>query len=333
MLSELSSRGFAFGLAFGLSAMLTISFLWYARQMRLIDHPGHRRSHHEPTPRGGGAAFVLVQCCFIAWALAQDLPWAGLLLGLGCIAAVGFVDDHHALSARVRLLVHVFGAAIALVLLASPHASIVWFGLAMLWMVAMTNAWNFMDGINGLASINAVLGFASYALLAVLENRDAVMAFALVAAGATAGFVPFNFPKARIFMGDVGSGSLGFLLAAVAVLLWNGDATGLVLLFPVLGMVADAGLTLASRVWRGRRWYAPHREHLYQWLVRSGFSHAQVVLGFVGFNVLVVLPHMFIARFYPALSAPALLSAILVATFLWVRGKRYCLSRLRSGRA
>ncbi|MEZ5455187.1 MAG: glycosyltransferase family 4 protein [Lysobacteraceae bacterium] len=328
-MSDVSALVIVFGLALALSGILTISILWYARRMHLLDQPGRRRSHSVPTPRGGGVSFVLVQLGFIAWAVAQGFAWTGMLLGLAGIAVVGFADDHRPMSASVRLFVHVLGAALTLLLLESPPASAVWFALSMLWIVAMTNAWNFMDGINGLASFNAMLGFVAYALLAFLDGRPEVVVLAVVAAGATTGFVPFNFPRAKIFMGDVGSGSLGFLLAAIAVLLWTGDSAGIVLLFPVFSMVADAGLTLASRVGRGRRWYAPHREHLYQWLVRSGYSHAQVVLGFVAFNVLIVLPHMLIARTYPALSIFALFSAIALATVLWVGGKRYCLSRIR----
>ena len=134
-------------------------------------------------------------------------------------------------------------------------------------------------------------------------------------------------------MGDVGSGALGFLLAVNVLLLWNGDVSSVpVLLFPVLGMVADAGLTLAFRVLSGRRWYVAHREHLYQWMVRSGYSHAQVVMGFVGFSLLVALPHMLVAWHIPSLSFAALISAMVIASGLWIGGKRYCLAAFGAGR-
>lgn len=330
MSSALSAPLAASAMAFLMSSLLTAGVLNYARRVRLIDQPGYRRSHVMPTPRGGGLAFVVVQWCFIVWAVIQGSPWLGLLLGLGAVALIGFIDDHHPLTARLRLLVHLLAAGLTLGLLGSPWFSFGCVVVTVVWIVAMTNAWNFMDGINGIASVNAIVAFLTYASVGWTEGRSDVSSLSLIAAGATAGFVPFNFPRGRLFMGDVGSGALGFLLAVNVLLLWNGDVSSVpVLLFPVLGMVADAGLTLAFRVLSGRRWYVAHREHLYQWMVRSGYSHAQVVMGFVGFSLLVALPHMLVAWHIPSLSFAALISAMVIASGLWIGGKRYCLARVR----
>ena len=321
-------------LAAGLAWLLTARMVGYAKALQLIDHPGHRRSHTQPTPRGGGLAFVVVQVGFMAWLSSQHGHWVGAMIGLALVATIGFADDHQPLSASRRLLVHVAAAVCLLVFAGGVNAPWWWFALMALWLVSMTNAWNFMDGINGIAAINAALAFVAYAGVAVSSGDMAVASMALVAAGAAMGFVPFNFPRSRIFMGDVGSGSLGFLIAALAGMLWDGNVqSGAILLFPVLGMTADAGLTLASRILRGRRWYAAHREHLYQWLVRSGYSHAQVVLGFVAFTMVVAFPHMWIAWSVPSWSGAALFSAMILATGLWIFGKRHCLDRVRSGRA
>ena len=330
MSSALSAPLAASAMAFLMSSLLTAGVLNYARRVRLIDQPGYRRSHVMPTPRGGGLAFVVVQWCFIVWSVIQGSPWLGLLLGLGAVALIGFIDVHHPLTARLRLLVHLLAAGLTLGLLGSPWFSFGCVVVTVVWIVAMTNAWNFMDGINGIASVNAIVAFLTYASVGWTEGRSDVSSLSLIAAGATAGFVPFNFPRGRLFMGDVGSGALGFLLAVNVLLLWNGDVSSVpVLLFPVLGMVADAGLTLAFRVLSGRRWYVAHREHLYQWMVRSGYSHAQVVMGFVGFSLLVALPHMLVAWHIPSLSFAALISAMVIASGLWIGGKRYCLARVR----
>ena len=330
MSNALSAPLTASAMAFLVSSLLTAGVLNYARRVHLVDQPGYRRSHMLPTPRGGGLAFVVVQLCFVVWAVIQGSPWLGLLLGLGAVAFIGFVDDHHPLTARLRLLVHLLGAGLTLGLLGSPWSSLACVAVAVVWIVAMTNAWNFMDGINGIASVNAMVAFLAYGLVGWIDGRTDVSTLSLIALGATAGFVPFNFPRAQLFMGDVGSGSLGFLLAVNVLLLWNGDVSSVpVLLFPVLGMVADAGLTLAFRVLSGRRWYVAHREHLYQWMVRSGYSHAQVVMAFVGFSLVVALPHMLVAWHIPSLSFPALISAMLIASGLWFGGKRHCLARLR----
>ena len=264
-----------------LSALGTWLALRYARWRRLVDEPGSRRSHAVATPRGGGAGLVLAGAVVIAWAGVHGglggVDWRFVLAALLAVAVVGAWDDHDPLGAPVRLLVHVLaGAAIALGLGDAP-------GLLVAILVATTapvlvNVWNFMDGIDGLAATQAVLAIATAAALAPPDAGWALAALAV----AVAVFVPFNFPRARIFMGDVGSGSLGLLVLLAGVLAAQGGArpsTGLLVLFPCAAFLVDATLTLGRRVLQGERWWTPHTRHLYQAAARR-HGHVAVTLAY-----------------------------------------------------
>ena len=195
----------------------------YALKKQLLDQPGERRSHVVATPRGGGIAIVVTVLLGIVWLALKD-PSDALLLGcfatgLILVAGIGWVDDHRPIPAWPRLLVH----AVAAFLLAwgvhrsSPGllAPVVAFVLALV----LVNIWNFMDGIDGLAASQAAI--VALAMVLLLDGVWAWIAAGLVAA--LAGFLPFNFPKARIFLGDVGSGALGFLLAGLLVAAFRSD--------------------------------------------------------------------------------------------------------------
>lgn len=274
--------------AAALSAAITHAARRYALRRDLLDHPGHRRSHRAPTPRGGGLG-IAVACAlgasWLAWTEpVSRLPMLAFACGMGLIAGVGVLDDHRSQPARLRLFVHVLAAALYVVALRGwPIAMLDWglLLLATLFLIGLINAWNFMDGIDGLAASQALL--VAVGLIFVTTGGWTWLTTLL--AGAAAGFLPFNAPRARIFLGDVGSGALGFalgalLLAAIAQgqLHW----TGALLLVSAFGL--DAGLTLLKRAAQGKAWWRAHREHLYQWLVRRGRSHARVTLAYAGWT-------------------------------------------------
>ena len=344
------------GSALVLSALLTEASILYARRRNLIDEPGMRRSHSVPTPRGGGIGIVvaIVACGLLPAVGSQDFPGAmwWLLPPVVAIALVGWIDDHRALSARTRFAIH---CAAAIWTFALPAAA-VGFGSPFLEHVSRIQAWlfvplvavtvlavvwsinlhNFMDGIDGILALQAIFVFA---VLAGLEHRVSPMWIPwqhIVWIAAIAGFVPFNFPRPRIFMGDVGSGVIGFLIA-VAVS-WQMSSSGVA---PLSGIVAcsafvtDATCTLISRMFRGRRWYSAHREHLYQWLVRCGHSHARVVAFYMGWNLLIVLPVIFWMNRSTALDSTgsgiaAAAAVYTLAVIVWFVGKRRCLAVVRA---
>ena len=361
--SQLSST-LLIGAATILSAALTWASIRYAYRRQMIDHPGQRRSHDVPTPRGGGIGIVLAVIAGLvvittAGANGQGYQASYLLLGsITLVALVGWIDDHRGLDARWRIIAH--GAAA--VMLGAPALSLI-FGegsanpatpwLVAAWLVCVValvwsiNLHNFMDGIDGLLAMQALFVFCVLAWICHRAGRiDVARPIGLFAA-ATLGFLPFNFPRARNFMGDVGSGVLG-LLVAVAVF-WQVSAVPSAFWVGFIAcsaFVVDSTATLLSRMSGGRRWYSAHREHLYQWLVRCGMSHVQVVGLYMAWNLVVVLPMIYwslrtatvpegnpAAMPVPTAGSGALLAVYALGAVTWVCCKRLCLRVCRSHRS
>lgn len=311
-------------LAAVLSFLLTGAATWYARRRGLVDHPGERHSHTDPTPRGGGAGWVLALFLFLAaeWAVAGPLyiAFGGLgavLGGMAALALLGWWDDHRDLDARLRAAIQLLVSA-ALVAAFARHGWVdgwTWGVVLVLFTAWMVNLYNFMDGSNGMAGTQGVFVFGLLAWLFGRAGDFAGLNLALLLMACCAGFLPWNLGRARVFMGDVGSLALGF---AVASLLVYGAGSG-AFNVPVALMVSalflvDATLTLARRVLRGERWYNAHRQHLYQRLIARGWSHGRVLVAYQAVNLALVLPGVVIgvndpARAWPAAAA---LAAILV---------------------
>lgn len=268
------------------AAAVTWLTIRYARWQQLIDQPGERRSHIVSTPRGGGIGIVVSQLLACAlgavWLPGHALVLLVFALGLLMVAGIGWWDDHRSLPALPRLCVHLLAGLLLAVLVWLGTGSLVkavfCFGLA----VSLVNIWNFMDGINGLATTQAILVGLGAAWM--LPAPYALSGW-LLAAGC-AGFLPFNFPRARIFMGDVGSGALGYLVAGLLALGLSvtDRAPVLWLMLPAV-FLADSGFTLFSRVLKGEQWMQPHTQHLYQRFVKREYSHAAVTLGYSLFSL------------------------------------------------
>jgi UDP-N-acetylmuramyl pentapeptide phosphotransferase/UDP-N-acetylglucosamine-1-phosphate transferase len=193
-----------------------------------------------------------------------------------------------------------------------------------------------MDGIDGILAMQAAFVLVT---MAVLCQRYAVSAHAMQIAlwtAAVAGFLPFNFPRARAFMGDVGSGGVGFLIAVAAI--WQNSSPYTAALSGAVAasaFVTDASCTLLSRMLCGRRWYRAHREHLYQWLTRTGMSHVRVVGWYMAWNLLIVVPLLYwmnLRRFGapPKPGIAAALGIYALAIVVWICGKRWCLYKVKS---
>jgi len=288
-----------------LSVLLTGAVRRYALARRLLDHPNERSSHVAPTPRGGGVAIVVTFCAALAWLAATGrlaLAPAIALTGAGSwVALVGFIDDHRHLSARLRLCAHFIAAAWALYWIAglAPLTAfgvdlhLGWFGnaAAAIFLVWVLNLYNFMDGIDGIAGIEAVtVALGGAFLWAITTGSDEALVPVLLAA-ASAGFLAWNFPPARIFMGDVGSGFLGLELAVFAV--WSAHDGGRlfwcwVILLGVF--IVDSTLTLIRRVLRGERFYQAHRSHAYQHAARHFGQHRVVALSVGVINIAWLFP-------------------------------------------
>lgn len=288
------------------SWLLTGFLRRYALARNLMDIPNARSSHQLATPRGGGMAIVLsflflLPALFwggrIDWSLLLALTGAG-----GCVAAIGFLDDHGHMRARWRLLAHFLGAAWGLYCLGGlppleffgETLYLGWLGhiLAAVYLVWLVNLYNFMDGIDGIAGNEAITVCLGGAFLFMFAGPkyDSWMVPALLLA-AVAGFLVWNFPPARIFMGDAGSGFLGMALGLISLYAAAGTPVLLWSWVILLGVfVVDATVTLLRRVVRGERFYEAHRTHAYQYASRLLGEHKTVSVGVGVINLLWLLP-------------------------------------------
>jgi len=307
--------------AFAVSLLLARAAIAYAYRRGMLDQPGRRRSHRMPTPRGGGIGIVAALLTCAPAALGRAWPpgvVAGWIIGLLLVAWVGWWDDHRALRIWPRLLVQV--AAVAGFCVVLLHGQAAWWWLLLLlpagvWSI---NLHNFMDGIDGLLALQALFVAGGMAVLAWSYGQLPLALAMAVLAAAVLGFWTYNRPPARIFMGDVGSGSVGWVVFSFGAMLWRVDQASI---WPVLilssAFAVDAGLTLLSRMLHGRRWYAAHREHLYQWLVRRGASHARVGAAYLAWNLLVAAPLAWLAAIHPSGGIAFTMVAYAVAGIAW----------------
>ena len=276
--------------AFLVSAALTHCLCAVGHRVSQVDVPNERSLHDTPTPRSGGLAIVVCTAVFglaTAWSLGARMPW--LAIGAaGLVAVVSYLDDHVGVSPLVRLAVHFAAAALvgagmkpgiaALGPLASlpEGAQVVAIVVFLSW---FTNLYNFMDGMDGFAGGMTVIGFGVYAVLAFVAGAPVFAALCAVIAASAAGFLLYNFPPARIFMGDVGSSTLGFLAGTFALVgIRDGVLQAPAALLVFAPFSVDATATLLKRAITGERVWRPHRTHYYQRLVRLGWGHRRTVL-------------------------------------------------------
>lgn len=320
-----------------LSMLVTGATLAYARRRGLLDQPGKRRSHHVPTPRGGGtgivAAFLLAG--LPAWHMLDGrVAWWSLALiatAVIAVALIGWRDDHAPLPVLPRLVVHAVAALLVGIVVLSPwatHDARAWWVLAplMLLLIGFINTHNFMDGIDGILGQQGLFVMLGFGVLAIWTGDVGVSGLAFAMAAGCLGFLVFNVPPARIFMGDIGSGALGLAIGAVGALLIRRDPAMLwaCAILPSAFLV-DSGLTLARRMLGRQRWYAPHRQHLYQWLVRINWSHARTDIAYMIWNLAVVAPLAWLAASRPGRGGWLLIAAYASGAVAWWIGKRACL--------
>jgi UDP-N-acetylmuramyl pentapeptide phosphotransferase/UDP-N-acetylglucosamine-1-phosphate transferase len=303
--------------AFVVALLVARLLLTPAGRRLALDRPNERSLHSHPIPRTGGiaiAAGVAAACALIQPGLAVTLGAAAAL------AAVSFVDDIASLPTLARFAAHLAAAAAVLVWQVG-YAEPVLLTLLVLAIAWYTNLYNFMDGSDGLAGGMAIIGFGAYAIAALFSGADAYAALCASIAAAAAGFLAFNFPPARIFMGDAGSVPLGFLAGALGVVGWSRGYWPI--WFPLLvfaPFVGDATLTLLRRLLRGERVWRAHKEHYYQRIVRMGFGHRGTAL--IEYAAMAACAAIALAarRESAAMQAGAIVvaAAMLIAVALWV---------------
>ncbi|WKZ12684.1 MAG: glycosyltransferase family 4 protein [Gammaproteobacteria bacterium] len=312
---------------------LTAYLRHWATQARLLDLPNARSSHRQPTPRGGGLAIASVTLITALWLATagrdSSVLWA-IIVGGTLIAWIGWLDDRAGRPWWQRFAVHVvvcIGLAVTADVCVTGSCNSLGGWLANIALLAFLGTWsvnlfNFMDGIDGLAGTQAVFSAGSGAVIGWLYGAPTAACLLLgVSGAATLGFLWWNWPPAKIFMGDVGSGFLGFVLFAVP--LWMaGTSPGGIWPWVVLWAVfaADASVTLVCRILRGERPHEAHRCHLYQQLAVRWNSHGSATLLYLLVNLLWVMPLAFLAAAHPnagfAITATAYLPLVLLAWYM-----------------
>lgn len=296
-------------LTFLLSALLCGVYLHLARRLQLLDQPNERSSHHRPTPHGGGVPLMLALALGIALAVFWYGPWwetyLVLLVGAQFLMLLGVFDDLRGLSVPLRMVLYGLCCLLLSSWLLQPLltgaslflAVAVW-TFALLWSL---NLYNFMDGIDGIAATQCVVACASAALLSRLGGGEPAYAlFCLSLAASHLGFLVWNWPPARLFMGDAGSVPTGFLLAALALLGWVQDQLNpLCWLVLLAAFVTDASWTLLWRMASGQPFTRPHRLHAYQRLSRHFDSHLVVDKILIAVNVLWLFPLAWAVQAWP----------------------------------
>lgn len=318
-------------LAFLAAALLTGVIRRLALKRQVLDVPVARSAHSVPTPVGGGLSIVLLFALLSSYFYSQDLISDSLYLGLGgaiVVAAVGLFDDLYQLHVLWRMPLH-FSAALWSVwwLGDIPAIDVAGFLVAQQWVLSLLavlalvwllNLYNFMDGIDGIAATELL--FVNMVSLMFVINTDSVeiALLSLVLISGAAGFLVWNWPPARIFMGDVGSGFCGFALGLLAIISMQSGLMTVWTWVILLGVfVTDSTFTLLRRLWRGERWYEGHASHAYQHAARLYKSHAKVTITILMINCLWLAPLAWVSVARPELgfflSLIALVPLVVVA--------------------
>lgn len=307
---------FALPIGFISTAVLTFLLMRVGRRKGVLDIPNERSSHSSPMPRGGGVAVVLTFLIFLhvyrrgVVGPIDDSVLMSLILGGAIVASVGFIDDLKHIPARWRFLTHLIAAFLSLSLLPYlPDITIFGFSLdlgkfgyiflaiSLVWFV---NLFNFMDGIDGIAGIEAITVSGSAAVILFVQDYVTWLTLLNFLSVCVAGFLVWNWPPAKVFMGDACSGFLGFTLGLLAIITSMEGAINLWAWAILCGVfVVDATTTLISRMIRGEKWYEAHRSHAYQILSRRFGSHQKVSVGVMAINIIWLFPLGLLAAIFP----------------------------------
>jgi UDP-N-acetylmuramyl pentapeptide phosphotransferase/UDP-N-acetylglucosamine-1-phosphate transferase len=333
--------------AFSLSALSIAGSRRWAVE-RMLDIPNARSLHIRPTPRGGGLGIV-IGVLIGAWSIfifqILSIPLikiAAFSLSGVIVASVGWLDDIHRLPYRIRLVVQAASSAVILVVIGYYNIITVPFvgdvnlhsigiPFALLWIMGLTNAYNFMDGIDGVAGGQALIAGLGWAIIGFMSGQSFVGLIGLLLAASSLGFLLHNWPPARIFMGDVGSAFIGFTLAVIPILAAQKDprcmVVGILMVWP---FIFDTTFTLVRRLLNKENIFVAHRSHIYQRLVIAGYSHRFVTLVYMGLALVGAVIALLWHKKAPFVDSVVIVLPILLFAGLWrftIRAESHAHSR------
>lgn len=304
----------------------------YSIRYSLIDTPNERSSHTVPTPRGGGVSITVA--IILAAIILTIVGWipikigVSILGGLSIVAIVGWLDDHKDIPALWRGVLYLIAAAWSVMLIGGMErikfgVDVIDIGvmgsiLAIIGTSWLTNLYNFMDGTDGIASVQAITTGVFGGILFWFNEQYGLSTLCFIIASSCCGFLIWNWPPAKIFMGDVGSCVIGFVFGVLAVI---GEVTSSIPILTWFILLAifiwDATLTLIKRVISGEKWYNPHRSHAYQRLTQLGLSHVRLAISILIINIIILWPLAYAAQFWENLSIYLTLFSFIVVFIIW----------------
>jgi UDP-N-acetylmuramyl pentapeptide phosphotransferase/UDP-N-acetylglucosamine-1-phosphate transferase len=327
-------------LAFSLSAIGVGATFLYTRRIGLFDVPNYRSSHRVPTPRGGGIALVASVFALGAYAFVQTRQFPATTFALLAAAVVtltliGWLDDRKTIRVALRLSIHLL-CGLAIALLVNEIAplpgwiNVLWLAWWAFWSVASINIVNFIDGIDGMIACQGIV--YGLFLFSLMPFGSFGSSYGLILSGACLGFLIWNWPPAKMFLGDVGSGPLGLFFVVGGALALQSTKSALVFL-PLFPIFLDALLTILVRFRRGEDLTDPHRMHLYQRLANGGAGHAPVTLAYGLFAALGAVVAFAVKNAAPLAMASAIAAYCGVVMLAWKVGDSRFPTGSRSGKA
>lgn len=306
----------------------------YALNHSIVDQPNERSSHSITTPRGGGLCIslsVLIVILILHNLGELKTDYTTALFGGGFIVALtGWLDDHKHIHAALRSLIYLAAASWSVYWLGGVEllgfgsffieSPLILSGLAIVGVIWLTNLYNFMDGADGLAGVQAICTALPCGGLFWLDDEKGLAICCFAIAASSVGFLYWNWPTAKIFMGDVGSCFLGFIFAILALIAEIQDSFSILICGILLSVfITDTTLTLVLRLCRKDAWYRAHRSHSYQLYLQMGASHQKLVLLLLAINLFVMWPLVLVAIYIGKLTLYMLIISVIITTVFWVR--------------
>lgn len=320
-----------------IAALITELVRRYSLQNEIIDVPNERSSHNIPTPRGGGISIVVMSLLSLVAIYSLDLINTRTFLAIGVggmiVAIMGWLDDHKNLKPLLRGIIYSLAVIISLSIIGGlqsirignhiisiPLLNDILAFLGMFWLI---NLYNFMDGTDALAGMQTIFAALAGAVFFILSGQYGLGLFCVSIVASTAGFLYWNWPPAKIFMGDVGSCYLGFCFGIMAIIGEKTETLNISIFVILLGLfICDATFTLLMRVCRKEKWYSPHKSHAYQRLVQMGLSHKQLAVGMTLTNVVLLLPFSIIVFIRQEYSLFILIFMTIILFVFWAMVQR-----------
>jgi UDP-N-acetylmuramyl pentapeptide phosphotransferase/UDP-N-acetylglucosamine-1-phosphate transferase len=292
----------------------------YSLRFSLIDIPNERSSHNRSTPRGGGLSIALSALLALGLMYYYRYVTLNMLLAIGggglIVAIVGWLDDHRHINPLIRGLIYTIASIWAIYFLKMPIFDHIMAILGLVWLI---NLYNFMDGTDALAATQSICTGIFLGILFLLSGHQELAGLCFIIVAASGGFVCWNWPPAKIFMGDVGSCFLGFYFGCLGILGEKYDSVTILVWFILLAMfICDTTLTLIMRILKREKWYSAHRSHAYQRLVQMGVSHKELATGFLLINIILLWPLAYIAYHWQNLTWVISSGVALIICCLWM---------------